>query len=300
MRFLSFGRRAKFSSKPVSRRIDELEIVTSRLIRLGFAGDYHAAFHGQGIEFAQVREYQPGDDIRTIDWNVTARSGIPHVKQFIEERDLTILVAVDVSGSMHFGSLDKTKLDLASELTAVLAFSAVQNSDRVGLLLFDDKVRTYVPPRRGRMHVQTLVRSALLAGNSGGGETNFPEAVRFVERVATKRSVVIVISDFLAPEIERPLRRISQRHDVIALSIRDPREQRFPKTGLIWLTDSETGQRRMITAGEADIGRRSVAVERSLVQLMRRSGVDLVRISTSAPYDRTLLKFFQERVMRRR
>ena len=300
MRLFPFGKSARVGTRPVSRRIDELEIITSRLIRLGFAGDYHAAFHGKGIEFAQVREYQPGDDIRTIDWNVTARSGIPHVKQFIEERDLTILVAVDTSGSMRFGSLDKTKLDLASELTAVLAFSAVQNSDRVGLLLFADKVKRYVPPRRGRMHVQTLVRSALLAADSAGGETSFPEAVRFVERVATKRSVIIFISDFLAGDIEKPLRRISQRHDVIAISVRDPREQRFPETGLVWLIDSESGSRRMVTAREADIARRSASIERTLVEQMRRSGVDLVRLSTAAPYDRTLLKFFQERVMRRR
>src|SRR5512140_1844161 len=156
-----------FRSKPIShrqpltRRVRELEILSARLIRAGFAGDYHSAFHGRGIEFSQVREYQPGDDIRTIDWNVTARSRVPHVKQFIEERDLTIVLAVDVSPSMSFGSVDRRKIDVAMELVSVLSFAAVQNGDRVGLLLFSDGVTKFIPPRRGRIHAQTLVRSAL-------------------------------------------------------------------------------------------------------------------------------------------
>src|SRR5215210_4222396 len=156
-----FKRKAPSSREPVIRRVKDLELASARLIRAGFAGDYHSAFHGRGIEFSQVREYMPGDDIRTIDWNVTARSGVPHVKQFIEERDLTILIAVDVSGSMSFGSVDWRKCDIAAELASVFAFSAVENSDRVGLLLFSDRVRTYIAPRRGRAHAQVIVKAAV-------------------------------------------------------------------------------------------------------------------------------------------
>src|SRR5437016_3311642 len=214
---------------PLTRRVRDLEILSARLIRAGFAGDYHSAFHGRGIEFSQVREYQPGDDIRTIDWNVTARSGVPHVKQFIEERDLTILIAIDVSGSMSFGSVDWRKCDIAAELTAVFAFSAVQNSDRIGLLLFSSATRRFLPPRRGRAHAQVIVRGAVDAAMRGPrGTADFEGAGRFLERVNAKRSVVIVLSDFLDLNFERTLKRLNRRHDVVAVTIADPREERFP------------------------------------------------------------------------
>src|ERR687883_31537 len=162
-----FKRKPPDFRSPVIRRVKELEIASSRLIRAGFAGDYHSAFHGRGIEFSQVREYLPGDDVRSIDWNVTARSGAPHVKEFIEERDLTILLAVDVSGSMAFGSVDWRKCDRAAELAAAFAFSAVENSDRIGLLLFADSVAAFIPPRRGRAHAQVIVRAAVAAAMHG-------------------------------------------------------------------------------------------------------------------------------------
>src|ERR1051325_7780753 len=180
---------------PLARRVLDLEIVSARLIPAGFAGDYHSAFPGRGIEFSQVREYQPGDDIRSIDWNVTARSGAPHVKEFIEERDLTVLIAVYVSGSMAFGSIDWRKCDIAAELAAVFAFSAVQNSDRVGLVLFSDSVHTFLPPRRGRGHAQVIVRAAVDAAMRGcAGNADLEHAAAFLERVSAKRAVVIVLS----------------------------------------------------------------------------------------------------------
>src|SRR5437764_13734022 len=183
---------------PLTRRVRDLEILSARLIRAGFAGDYHSAFHGRGIEFSQVREYQPGDDVRTIDWNVTARSGSPHVKEFIEERDLTVLVAIDVSGSMAFGSVDWRKCDIAAELAAVFAFSAAESSDRIGLLLFSNNVRRYIPPRRGRMHAQVIVRSAVHPAIRGcEGTADLDAAARYLEHVSARRAVVIVISDFL-------------------------------------------------------------------------------------------------------
>src|SRR5687768_3497199 len=199
-----FKRKSADLRTPVIRRVRDLEFMSARLIRAGFAGDYHSAFHGRGIEFAQVREYMPGDDIRTIDWNVTARSGVPHVKEFIEERDLTVLVAVDVSGSMAFGSVDWRKCDIAAELAAVFSFSAVENSDRAGLLLFSEGIRKFIPPRRGRAHAQVLVRAAVDAAMSNPrGEANIDEAVRFLERVTPKRAVILILSDFLDLRFER-------------------------------------------------------------------------------------------------
>ncbi len=287
--------------EPVARRVRDLEILSARLIRAGFAGDYHSAFHGRGLEFSQVREYQPGDDIRTIDWNVTARSGVPHVKEFVEERDLTILIAVDVSGSMSFGSVDWRKCDIAAELTSVFAFSAVQNSDRVGLLLFSDRVRRYIPPRRGRGHAQVIVHAAIDAAMRGAkGVADFGEAARFLERVSAKRAVVILLSDFLDASFDAALRRLDQKHDLIAVALSDPREERVAGSGLARVVDAESGQARLVDLRRTEIGRRAHERRLELDQRFRASGIDWLSVSTAVPYDRDLLRFFRERVLRRR
>jgi uncharacterized protein (DUF58 family) len=281
---------------PIARRVHDLELLSSRMIRAGFAGDYHSAFHGQGIEFSQVREYIPGDDIRTIDWNVTARSGVPHVKQFVEERDLTVMIAVDVSGSMGFGSVDWRKCDLAAELASVFAFSAVENSDRTGLLLFSETARTFIPPRRGHAHAQVLVRAAVEAAMQGPrGEANLEQASRFLERVAVKRAVVLVLSDFLDLHFERPLNRLNRKHDVIAIPIIDPREERFPEGGLARLVDLESGEPRLVDLGRADVARRAAQRRVQLERRFRTAGIDHLTISTAVPYDRELLRFFKQR-----
>jgi uncharacterized protein (DUF58 family) len=290
---------------PIARRVRDLELLSSRMIRSGFAGDYHSAFHGQGIEFAQVREYIPGDDIRTIDWNVTARSGVPHVKQFVEERDLTVIIAIDVSGSMRFGSVDWRKCDIAAELASVFAFSAVENFDRAGLLLFSDAAQTYIPPRRGRAHAQVLVRAAVDAAMRGpltriGGEANLEDASRFLERVAVKRSVVLVLSDFLDLHFERPLNRLNRKHDVIALPIIDPREERFPDGGLARVVDLETAETRLIDLGRSDVARRAAQRRVQLERRFRSAGIDHLAISTAVPYDGELLRFFKQRAATRR
>lgn len=286
--------------EPLSRRVAKLEVLSARLIRAGFAGDYHSAFHGRGIEFAQVREYQPGDDIRTIDWNVTARSGVPHVKEFVEERDLTIIVALDVSGSMGFGSVDWRKCDVAAELTSVFAFSAVENDDRVGLLTFAGDVAKYIPPRRGHAHAQVIVRAAAdVAMRGPQGLADIEQAVRFLERVSAKRAVVIVLSDFLDLNFERPLRRLGRRHDVVALALRDPREERFPRGGLVRLVDMETGVRRLIELGRDDVARRATQRDQQLARRFRAAAIDWLEVSTALPYDRALLRFFRERSLRR-
>jgi uncharacterized protein (DUF58 family) len=296
-----FKRRPPNLREPLVRRVRDLELLSSRLIRAGFAGDYHSAFHGRGIEFSQVREYMPGDDIRTIDWNVTARTGAPHVKEFIEERDLTILLAVDVSASMAFGSVDWRKCDLAAELAAVFAFSAVENSDRIGLLLFSDSVRAFLPPRRGRAHAQVIVRAAVEAAMRGPhGQADFEYAGRFLERVAVKRAVVLVLSDFLDARFERPLQRLNRKHDVIALPIVDPREERFPEGGLARLVDLESGEAWLVDLKRADVARRAAQRRELLARRFRTSALDHLIISTVVPYDREILRFFKERTLRRR
>jgi uncharacterized protein (DUF58 family) len=286
---------------PLTRRVRDLEILSARLIRAGFAGDYHSAFHGRGIEFSQVREYQPGDDVRTIDWNVTARSGTPHVKEFVEERDLTVLVAVDVSGSMGFGSIDWRKCDVAAELAAVFAFSAVQNSDRIGLLLFTNNIQGYIAPRRGRMHAQVIVRAAVDAAMRGPkGVADFEGAARYLEQVSTRRAVVIVISDFLEQNFERTMRRLNRRHDVVAITVGDPREERFPDRGLAQVADAESGVLRVIDLRRADVARRAAVRGEQNARRFRAAGVDHLNVSTAIPYDRELLRFFRERAVRRR
>ena len=296
-----FKRKTPDLRTPLVRRVQDLEFVSARLIRAGFAGDYHSAFHGRGIEFSQVREYMPGDDIRTIDWNVTARSGVPHVKEFIEERDLTVLIAVDVSGSMGFGSVDWRKCDIAAELAAVFAFAAVENSDRAGLLLFSNSVRTFIQPRRGRAHAQVLVRAAVEAAMRGtGGEADLDHATRFLERVAVKRAVVLVLSDFLDVAFERPLSRLNRKHDVVAIPIIDPREERFPSAGLARVVDLESGEARLVDLARADVARRAAQRRELLLRRFRGSGIDHLAVSTALPYDRELLRFFRDRSARQR
>jgi uncharacterized protein (DUF58 family) len=298
---LSLFRRQKPDLRaPIVRRVRDLEILSARLIRAGFAGDYHSAFHGRGIEFSQVREYQPGDDIRTIDWNVTARSGTPHVKQFIEERDLTILMAIDVSPSMAFGSVDWRKSDIAAELASIFAFSAVENADRVGLLLFSDHIHSYIPPNRGRGHAQVVVHAAVTSAARTHATTELHHVGSFLERVSAKRAVVIMISDFLDMEFERPLKRLNRKHDVIAISISDPREERFPARGLLRLVDAETGEARLVDVRRSDIARQATHRRSFLERRFRASGVDWLPLSTAVPYDRELLRFFRQRLARRR
>jgi uncharacterized protein (DUF58 family) len=286
---------------PLARRVRDLEILSARLIRAGFAGDYHSAFHGRGIEFSQVREYQPGDDVRTIDWNVTARSGVPHVKEFIEERDLTVIVVIDVSGSMGFGSVDWRKCDIAAELAAVFAFSAVQNSDRIGLLLYSNSVQRYIPPRRGQVHAQVIVRAAVDAAMRGpAGVADLDAAVGYLEQVSSRRAVVIVISDFLDQNFERTMRRLDRRHDVVAIAVGDPREERFPDGGLARVVDAESGAMQLIDLRRADVSRRAAARAQLNERRFRAAGVDHLSVSTAIPYDRELLRFFRERAVRRR
>jgi len=286
---------------PVGRRMRELELVTARLVRAGFAGQYHSAIHGRGVEFSQVREYQPGDDIRTIDWNVTARSGVPHVKEFVEERDLSILLVLDVSGSMTFGSVDRRKIDLAVEIGAVLAFSALENGDRVGLAVVGDGVSRMIPPRRGRVHTQAVIRTALGASRAAAGKGDLEKAVGFLGRALRKKTVVVILSDFIGGGgWSRALRRLDARHDVIAIRLADPREAHFPTKGLVTLVDAESGEARTVDLRSGEPARAAAALRRASDEALAACGVDFVDISTAVPYERALVRFFEKRSGRKR
>lgn len=292
-------REAERQRTAVPRRIRQLELLSARLVQSGLAGEYHAAFHGQGLEFAQVREYQPGDDVRTIDWNVTARSGVPHVKQYVEERDLNLLVMLDVSGSMNFGSSLKTKSEVALELLSIFAFAALENGDRVGLLMFDDRVRLYRPPSRRRGAILRMLREAM-DHEWDRKPTAFSDAAEFVRRVMHRRSVIVVVSDFLGFEAARAIEHLAVRHDVVALHLVDPREERFPARGLIRLVDAETGKER-----EVDLASRMSVVDGApgragVERSFRAAGADRFEIAVSSDYDRDLIRFFASRRLRSR
>jgi uncharacterized protein (DUF58 family) len=278
-------------------KIRRIQIRTRAILESGIGGSYHAVFKGRGMEFAEVREYQAGDDVRIIDWNVTARMGAPYVKKFVEERDLTLLLLVDVSGSQGFGSRFLLKRDYAAELAAVLAFSAVANHDRVGAVLFSDRVEAYVPPGRGRDHALRIVRDLLALAPAGRG-TDLAAALRFAQRVMKRRGIVAVLSDFQDQGYERALGILRRRHDVIALYLSDPRESELPAIGLMALLDPETGERMVVDTSDPAV-RRRLAVGALAPAILQRTGVDALALSTVESYERPLSAFFKTRERRR-
>jgi len=289
------------TAREVIRRVRRLEISTRRLVDQSLAGSYHSIFRGRGMEFAEVREYIQGDDVRTIDWNVSARMGHPFVKKFTEERELTVVLVVDVSGSEQFGTAPSTKMQMSAEIAALLAFSAIRNNDQVGLLLFTDRVEGYLPPRKGRQHALRVLREVLAAAPAGRG-TSIAEALEYLRRVVTKRAVVFVISDFQDIEYERTLRVVARKHDIVAISVRDEREHALPEVGLISVEDPETGERGVLDAGSRAV-RRAYAefgdrLRSELRRSVRRAGVDLLELSTGEPYELPMARFFRERARR--
>lgn len=277
------------------RKVRHIEISTKRLVEQGVAGDYHSAFKGRGVEFAEVRPYEPGDDIRSIDWNVTARMGAPYVKRFVEERDLTVFLAVDVSGSLAYGSRAILKRELAAELAALLAFAAVRNQDRVGAALLTGKLELFLRPERRRMHVLRLVREILM--RTAGGTTDLDRSLGATLKTLKQRSVLFVISDFLDTPISGSLKAAAARHDVVVLELVDPKDHEPPATGPVVLRDAETGELAVVsgrrTAARHAEGRR--AARRELHKLFRQLGVDHLEIRTDRPYLPILVAFFQKR-----
>lgn len=285
----------------VLRQVKLVELRTRRLVDSVFAGEYRSVFKGQGMEFAEVREYQAGDEVRTIDWNVTARMGRPFVKRYVEERELTLMLAVDLSGSGRFGTVRRFKSELAAELAAVLAMSAVRNNDRVGLLLFTDRVEHVVPPRKGRRHALRLLRD-LMVYDPGSRGTDVAGAVEYLGRMLSHHTIIFLISDFQDAGLERPLKQLAQRHDVVAVTLADPAEQTLPDAGLVRLRDPESGtlvdvdtsDPRVRKAYEEEVGTEAAARR----TLLRRLAIDEIAVRTDTGYLEPLLRFFRAREMR--
>lgn len=290
-------------SRELAKKIRYIQIYTSKAVNDLLAGEYHSVFKGQGMEFEEVRAYQIGDEVRSIDWNVTARMGEPFVKRFREERELTVLFAVDLSASGDFGSTDKLKNEVAAEICALLAFSAIKNNDKVGLIVFTDVVELYVPPAKGTSHVLRLIR-VLLGFEPKQAQTDIGEAMEFLGKVAQRQAVVFLVSDFLEAGFERPLRTVSRRHDLIAVTIADPVELKMPNVGLIELEDAETGELVQIDTGSAAFRQQyeGLGAERSggLQELFRQMGIDQIEILTGRDYVRDLVSFFRTRERRTR
>ncbi len=290
-------------SREILRKIRRIEITTRSMVRETFAGRYESVFRGRGMEFDEVREYQPGDDIRTIDWNVTARTGMLHVKKFIEERELSVLIAFDASGSFDFGTRYRFKRELAAEVGAVLAFSASRNNDRVGLLVFTDEVETFVPPRKGSKHVLRIIREILEFKPQRKG-TNISRALEYAMRLLRRHSVIFTISDFRDNNYESALTIANRKHDVVAITITDPHEVEIEPLGLIEVEDSETGGRVILDFRDKRFTRdfRRINLEKieERHQIFKRAKVDHIDLRTDSDYVEPLIRFFQERRRRMR
>lgn len=297
--------------REVLRQVRLIELRTRGLVNSIFGGEYQSVFRGQGMEFAEVREYQHGDDVRNIDWNVTARTGHPYVKKHVEERELTVFLLLDLSGSEQFGTRGRFKAELAAELAAVLALSAVRNNDRVGLLIYTDRIEHAVPARKGRRHVLRLIRDVLAFRPEGHG-TDLPAALGYAARLLPHRGILFVLSDFVPPpaasagvlaDWEKSLRLVSQRHDIVAINIVDAAELVIPDAGVLVVTDPETGRDYVIDTGDRALRARfaeRVGAERTEVQrLLRRLGIDEIRVRTDEPFVGPLLAFFRRRERKR-
>ncbi len=284
--------------KEILKKIRHIDIFSNRLVNTIFAGEYESVFKGQGITFDEVREYQPGDEIRTIDWNVTARMGHAYVKKFVEERELVMMLIVDMSASTTFGSIAETKAEVAAEIAALLAFSAIRNNDKVGLICFTDSVEHYVAPGKGKRHVLRVVRDILRFQPEQNG-TNISDALIFADRILKPHSVIFLISDFKDTDYQKQLRVTSKRHSLIAITLQDRRELEIPDVGLIELQDPETGERTIVDTRSAQVREvyaelnRKASSERQ--QSFKASQVDFIDIRTDESYVSPLIRFFRQR-----
>jgi uncharacterized protein (DUF58 family) len=310
--------------REILKKIRQIELRTNRLVSESLAGQYHSVFKGQGMNFEEVREYQPGDEVRAIDWNVTARMNHPFVKKFVEERELTLMLVVDVSGSGLFGSGDQSKRELAAEIGSVLAFSAIRNNDKVGLILFTDEVEKFMPPRKGRRHVLRVIREILFYEPKRRG-TDLNAALEFLSRVTAHRAIAVIVSDFLGPSggsrLARfsrsnlnptqafgsaslvPLRQANRRHDVVAVQIADRFEMELPALGRLVLKDAETGEVLEINTSDprkrAAFAQRQAQAQADLVRMFRSARIDAIQLRTGQPYAMELGRFFETREKRR-
>ena len=295
--------------KELMAKVGKIRILTNRLIDDQLSGDYHSTFKGQGVEFDEVRPYVAGDDVRSIDWNVTARTGMPYIKRFSEERELTVLFLVDVSGSQSYGSTTRSKAELAAEVASLLALTAIRNQDKIGLILFSDKIVKYIPPRKGRQSVMRLVREVLAAEDDATGGTDIAGALRFLNGVQKRRAVVFLVSDFQcasgddASAYEKLLRVVARRHDVIAIPVSDPAENELPLAGLAELEDPETGELLLVDTADSKVRAAFAEAARKEVEerdrFFARNGIDNVPVATDRPYIQSVRALFKRRASKR-
>ncbi len=280
------------------KKIKQIQIYSLRMVNASFAGQYESVFKGRGMEFDKVREYVPGDDIRSIDWNVTARTGKPYIKNFIEEREMTVMFAVDLSASGDFGTVERVKNELAAEFCAVLAFAATRNNDKVGLVIFTDRIELFIPPKKGSKHVLRLIRE-LLYFKMPRRRTDVPMAVEYLQKVIRKKATVFLVSDFIAADFKKPLALLNKRHDVVAVTVEDRAERGLKPAGLVEFEDAETGQVRLVDTSSAKFrsryelraGKRRDELER----MLRSIKVDSISIATDRPYIQDVVRFFHMR-----
>jgi len=280
------------------KKVRKIEIKTKGLSKQIFSGEYHSAFKGRGMSFSEVRDYQYGDDVRNIDWNVTARTGDPHVKVFEEEREMTVMLMVDVSESAFFGTQEQFKNELITEISAVLAFSAINNNDKVGILFFSDQIEKFIPPKKGKQHILRIIRELINLEPKGTG-TDIGKALEYLKNLIKKRSICFVLSDFLTKGYESPLKIAARRHDIIGIHMVDPREEELPNVGLIRAMDAESGHVQWIDTAMSSVRKKYNAWYQDNLEYMTktflRSGADKVTIRTDEPYVNALMKFFKKR-----
>ena len=288
--------------KEILREIRRIQITTSRMVTDVFAGQYQSVFKGKGMEFYEVREYSPGDEIRSIDWNVTARTGHLFVKKFVEERELTVMLLLDMSASSYFGTTEQLKMQLAAKLCSLLAFSAIRNNDKVGFIAFTDRIEKFIPPRKGISHVLRVIREALYFKPQGTG-TDISAVLEYLNRVTTRKTVTFIISDFLSPDFKKMLAVANKRHDIVAVTITDPRELEFGDIGLVKLFDPEKKRDFILDTSDKalrqEYARRNQQRIKEREALFRSLRVDTIDVRTDIPYSRSLLKFFKFRERRR-
>jgi len=289
-------------TKELLKKVRKIEIKTKGLSNHIFSGEYHSAFKGRGMAFSEVREYQVGDEIRTIDWNVTARFNHPYVKVFDEERELTVMLLMDVSGSENFGTVGQLKQDLATELCAVLAFSAIQNNDKVGVIFFSDKMEKFIPPKKGRSHILMIIRELIDFKPQNKG-TDIAEALKYFTRAIKKKCTAFIISDFMSPDFNHELKLANKKHDVIALKLYDRHEEEFPDLGLIPVTDEESGEMMWVNTSDKKVrdAFKTEALKRNslLKDVFSKSGVDFATIGTHESYVKPLMTLFKKRENKR-
>ena len=290
------------STSALLKKVRKIEIKTKGLSNHIFAGEYHTAFKGKGMAFSEVRGYLPGDDIRSIDWNVTARYNTPFVKIFEEEREMTVMLLVDVSGSGNFGTNKQSKRELATELSAILAFSAIKNNDKVGVIFFSNIVEEFIPPKKGKSHILRIIRQ-ILSFQAKERKTNISQAIEYFNNVMKKRSICFILSDFISPKFEKPLKIASRKHEIVALRINDERENSLPNIGIIPLQDAEDDSISYVDTSSEKVRDIFYTKQKekhdALIKLFPRCGVDMIDISTGSDYVKTLINFFKKRGKRR-